>query len=671
MAKKYLDGINFDAPSKGFQGTLTIRDTEARGLIQDNANAIATVTAAQQATAQQVATNTSDITDLDTRTTAIEGDNAIIHAKDMQQDNRLRTLEENVATAETGITDLDGRVTAIEGDNAVIHAKDMQQDTRLRDLEANVATAEGDITDLEDRMTTAEGDIDALDGRVTDAEGDITDIKAKDVEQDAHLADLDDRVAASTYEAGIGIYFGQGAEHTNINVDDEIIDQINQNTQDIDELLDTKTEIYTEVGGTRTNYPELTIDESLEIVSYGGVNTLKVGSYIIDYTLGSNMILTPVYSDANTQAVTKILEVLNAGGKPTVYARLSMGQNVKYIIPCNINVVTPSGNPATAFTLAFLFSFGYDSTQLRNTTYVYQDTLTLVSTTVTHDTHMTDLRATRVNSGYADANPILSWDMPGLFKPYKYFNTEFYFDEDTATNDYYQSAPYAVAWCDAEYVPVDGATFYAELDNFTDGAGDYPELPSMMYIHFKRQTETTGEAYWIPLTKMVYETTADDVTTGAIPFLTGTFTDRTGQAWKVVYNVSDNRGVINALDPAPQAILLSGTTQSVTVRNSAMYHAIARKICDNMAEHKKYYVQFRCDYTTSTGTSYSLGAYDIEVINQGVNTVTLAFKYKLPADANQTNNIYYVTDDITLGSAEDGSGDTHTFRTLKIAGTAM
>ena len=251
MAKKYLDGINFDAPSKGFQGTLTIRDTEARGLIQDNANGIATLTAKEQVDRRDIDTNTDDITALKNRCVDIEN-------KNDEQDDRLTTAEHNIVSVTS-------RVTIAEQD--------------IDNLETRMDTAEADIDALEGRMTTAETDIDNLETRMTTAEGDITDIKAKDVEQDAHLADLDDRVAASTYEAGIGIYFGQGVKHTNINVEDELIDQINQNTQDIEELRETKTEIYTEENGERVNYPELTIDDTLQINKIDDVDTLRVGNF--------------------------------------------------------------------------------------------------------------------------------------------------------------------------------------------------------------------------------------------------------------------------------------------------------------------------------------------------------------------------------------------------------
>lgn len=41
---------------------------------------------------------------------------------------------------------------------------------------------------------------------------------------------MDEQIASSTYEAGEGIYFGRGLEHTNINVEDELLDEIHAST---------------------------------------------------------------------------------------------------------------------------------------------------------------------------------------------------------------------------------------------------------------------------------------------------------------------------------------------------------------------------------------------------------------------------------------------------------
>lgn len=233
MAAKYLDGINFDSPSAGFQGTLKVRDTEARAMIQDNTN--------------NIASNTAAIQNLQGRTATIEGEQVTqnvrldgVEAKNEQQDTRLTAIESEQVTqnsrlnaAEDKNTQQDGRLDAIEAEQVVqngrltaVEDKNTQQDTQIGALIAKDAEQDG-------RLDAAEADIVSLDGRMDTAEADIDAIEAKDILQDAQIADLDDRVAASTYEAGIGIYFGQGVKHTNINVDDELIDQINQNTIDI------------------------------------------------------------------------------------------------------------------------------------------------------------------------------------------------------------------------------------------------------------------------------------------------------------------------------------------------------------------------------------------------------------------------------------------------------
>lgn len=53
------------------------------------------------------------------------------------------------------------------------------------------------------------------------------------------MADNREYEEGTIYEAGVGIYFSDGEDHTNINVEDEILAQIDQNTEDI-EALDTR-----------------------------------------------------------------------------------------------------------------------------------------------------------------------------------------------------------------------------------------------------------------------------------------------------------------------------------------------------------------------------------------------------------------------------------------------
>ena len=53
------------------------------------------------------------------------------------------------------------------------------------------------------------------------------------------MADNRQYKEGTIYEAGVGIYFSDGGDHTNINVEDEILDKINLNTEDI-QALDTR-----------------------------------------------------------------------------------------------------------------------------------------------------------------------------------------------------------------------------------------------------------------------------------------------------------------------------------------------------------------------------------------------------------------------------------------------
>ena len=236
MAKHYLDNVTFTSKTQGVNESLAIRDVEARALIQTNANAIAEVTAKEALDRVDINKNKQDIADLNEAVVRID-------QKDAQQDNRLDDIEakneeqdNRLTAAETDITSLDARmesaennITRLDEHMTAVEAKNVEQDERLDRVEEK-------NTEQDNRITKNETDIAAIDVRVTTAETDITNIKQKDEEQDRHLTELDDKVAASTYEAGIGIYFGQGKVHTNINVEDEILDQINQNTIDIDIL---------------------------------------------------------------------------------------------------------------------------------------------------------------------------------------------------------------------------------------------------------------------------------------------------------------------------------------------------------------------------------------------------------------------------------------------------
>ena len=236
MAKHYLDNVTFTSKTQGVNESLAIRDVEARALIQTNANAIAEVTAKEVLDRADIDKNKQDIADLNKAVVRIDQkdaqqDNRLddIEAKNEEQDNRLTTAETNITSLNSRMESAENNITRLDEHMTAVEAKNVEQDERLDRVEEK-------NTEQDNRITKNETDIAAIDVRVTTAETDITNIKQKDEEQDRHLTELDDKVAASTYEAGIGIYFGQGKVHTNINVEDELLDQINQNTIDIDIL---------------------------------------------------------------------------------------------------------------------------------------------------------------------------------------------------------------------------------------------------------------------------------------------------------------------------------------------------------------------------------------------------------------------------------------------------
>lgn len=237
MSQYFIDKLVYN------NDTLDIHDTEAREMINTNTTNI-------QALSARVTKNANDIDALENTTNVIRVD--------------LDNVEDRVSVTEAEIDGLKTRTTSLEGKMVTVENRLDGHDTKISGLEDRMDTAENNITALDGRMTTAERDIDAAEHRL-----DL--VEAKNSEQDnaidslevnvskntadivvikddltgihKDIGDLDDRITASTYEAGIGIYFGQGTEHTNINVEDEILNQINQNTIDIQNLKTRVTNV--------------------------------------------------------------------------------------------------------------------------------------------------------------------------------------------------------------------------------------------------------------------------------------------------------------------------------------------------------------------------------------------------------------------------------------------
>ena len=264
MSQYFIDKLVYN------NDTLDIHDTEAREMINTNTTNI-------QAVSARVTKNANDINTLKDTTGVIRED--------------LDNVEDRVSVTEAEIDGLKTRTTSLEGKMVTVENRLDGHDTKISDLEGRMNTAENNITALDGRMTTAENDIDAAEHRLdlVEAKNDEQDIAIDDLEANVakntadivdikddltgihtDINDLDDRITASTYEAGIGIYFGQGAEHTNINVEDEILNQINQNTIDIQNLKTRVTNVenrLTVVEGDITNIKAEIVNIKAEIVN--------------------------------------------------------------------------------------------------------------------------------------------------------------------------------------------------------------------------------------------------------------------------------------------------------------------------------------------------------------------------------------------------------------------
>lgn len=237
MSQYFIDKLVYN------NDTLDIHDTEAREMIANNTTNI-------QAVSARVTKNANDIDALENTTDELRED--------------VDSLDDRMGVAETEIDGLKTRTTNLEGRMNTAENRLDGHDTKISDLEDRMDTAENNIIALDGRMTAAENDIDAAEHRLdlVEAKNDEQDIAIDDLEENVakntadivdikddltgiheDIEDLDDRITASTYEAGIGIYFGQGVEHTNINVEDEILDQINQNTIDIQNLKTRVTNV--------------------------------------------------------------------------------------------------------------------------------------------------------------------------------------------------------------------------------------------------------------------------------------------------------------------------------------------------------------------------------------------------------------------------------------------
>lgn len=230
MSQYFLDNVTFE------NDTFDLHDTEARQLIANNTQNITALSARVTQNANDIdaleettAELREDLDSVEDRVTVNEGEIDALKTRTTSLEGRMNSAETRLDGHDTDIASLQNRMTAAEGDIDLL-------ETRMLDAETDIDALEDRMDGVEQKNTEQDAAIDDLDDRVTQNTADIVDIKddIEDIQED--IQDLDDRITASTYEAGIGIYFGQGAEHTNINVEDELLDQINQNTLDIEIL---------------------------------------------------------------------------------------------------------------------------------------------------------------------------------------------------------------------------------------------------------------------------------------------------------------------------------------------------------------------------------------------------------------------------------------------------
>ena len=234
---KFVDKLTFN------NNTYELKDSTARDILTQQGENIAEIDGKQQVmrseinslqtrmgeAEQDILNNSASISDIEDtidimdndidsntgRITALEA--RVDECEDINtaQQVEINNIKNRVTTAEGNINIINGNISDINSSIDAIAAVDTQQTAQINQNKA-------DITTLKNRANAADSRMDAMDTRMDGI--------------DTTIADLDDRIVASTYEAGEGIYFGQGEEHTNINVEDELLDEIHQDTQDIADL---------------------------------------------------------------------------------------------------------------------------------------------------------------------------------------------------------------------------------------------------------------------------------------------------------------------------------------------------------------------------------------------------------------------------------------------------
>lgn len=307
---KYIDYIQFKNES------LKIRDTEGRELIQDNANEIASVKSKANLNEQKINTLTprvdqaeEDIDSLETRMTTVEID--------------LDTEDDRILANEVAIAGLDDRLDVVEPAVETLGQKVNSLETAVDSIEDNIALIQGKDIEQDGRLDDLEGDVGTLKTKMTAAEGRLDDIEAVNRAQDDAIQELDEKIVASTYEAGIGIYFGQGVDHTNINVEDELLAEIHASTaknieQDgrLDDIeADAVYGVKVVTGDTKKLKVVGKTDDIKNVIN-GTVTSTPAGSVSSSFT-GSQMSLTGTPSGTVASSGTFSGDQMTLSGTPT------------------------------------------------------------------------------------------------------------------------------------------------------------------------------------------------------------------------------------------------------------------------------------------------------------------------------------------------------------------
>lgn len=143
-------------------------------------------------------------------------------------ENRMDAVEGDIQSIETDIGDIGDRLIDIASDIATIQATDLVQNSDISSLKNRMNAAETSITNLGSRLTTAEGtisthttDISDLDNRLDTAEDNISDLQGDVTSLDTIVgdgqqtvgSDLTDAVTQLNSSNAISITFSNGTNN--------------------------------------------------------------------------------------------------------------------------------------------------------------------------------------------------------------------------------------------------------------------------------------------------------------------------------------------------------------------------------------------------------------------------------------------------------------------------